>query len=33
MRSFLRETDFSFDEAKEVFNIASRYKKDRKSVV
>ena len=29
MRSFLRETDFSFDEAKEVFNIASRYKKIR----
>ncbi|MBO5782361.1 MAG: ornithine carbamoyltransferase [Opitutales bacterium] len=29
MRSFLRETDFSFDEAKEVFNIANRYKKIR----
>ncbi len=29
MRSFLRETDFSYDEAKEVFNIANRYKKIR----
>ncbi|MBR6389019.1 MAG: ornithine carbamoyltransferase [Opitutales bacterium] len=29
MRSFLRETDFSLDEAKEVFNIAHRYKKIR----
>lgn len=29
MRSFLRETDFSYDEAKEVFAIANRYKKIR----
>ncbi|MBO6102498.1 MAG: ornithine carbamoyltransferase [Opitutales bacterium] len=29
MRSFLRETDFSFDEAREVFAIADRYKKVR----
>lgn len=29
MRSFLRETDFSCDEAKEVFSIANRYKKIR----
>ena len=29
MRSFLRETDFSVDEAREVFKIARRYKKIR----
>lgn len=29
MRSFLRETDFSYEEAKEVFAIANRYKKIR----
>lgn len=29
MKSFLKETDFSFDEAKEVFAVAERYKKVR----